>query len=710
MSDVKMNVSRGQGLIHTLQKYLREKGEQAEIKGENYEKVMKKFIELNDNRKANNKTPIFTGGQIYNGGSGRENFIVQPGDLVFTEDEVKGLFEALGLSINQPKDNSAAAKPNEKTTNPNNQSNQNSPTNINNPTNPTNPTDTKNPTNPKDKPTNSPISNQPAKKENPAAKFDRKAYDQKLAQAKTSADVVKAETDAYKEGTRLKEEVTKVDLKDLNKYGNEATWKSSVDNYFTNNKDSVLNTTVRGGEYDTDKRSVSERVSAGEKENSPTLQQEIKNKGLEKTVKEKAEIDLKNVAGLDLTKIENLKLDTTPENIEKTTQSLEDAAKEIKEGQQKIKEKTDEVKQNLAEQNKRIDTQISEIEGHKRVIEQYLKVEKDDPSLKEYNENKKEIEKTNHNNYDAYGQNKFAREAKDKEILSQYVKDIKVVNGKWDLSGINDPKQKAEAENALARLSKKYPDIETQVKNIGDACKQIEAARKEVVKGLKEIAEYEVIQRYLDNLTKDLNDKSNQLKQLNKNLKSVEDFIADAEKKVEKKHKKEQKRADKAKEAAEKKAEETSKKSDKSRAELADDNKKNPAKTTQKAIKDAEKSVKAAEKTVGKTKIYNKRQAVVNQYERAMYDLEAARNLYNTGIDPKKAPKEVKTKEDLPDELKTKYEVLQETFRGCDVTFIYQENTITVKDNQTKKNILKIDESYSENTIRMFDTTSVSCK
>ena len=94
------------GITHALQSYITNPDQKdkftisdGKITAKEWDKTLDKLIEINQKRKNDNKTPIFTGNTNKN--DYRTSFVVQPNqEIEFTKDEMNELFAAMGVTIN----------------------------------------------------------------------------------------------------------------------------------------------------------------------------------------------------------------------------------------------------------------------------------------------------------------------------------------------------------------------------------------------------------------------------------------------------------------------------------------------------------------------------------------------------------------------------------------------------------------------------------
>ena len=564
--------------------------------------------------------------------------------------------------------------------------------------------------------------------------FNAEAFNKRISEAKYSADVVKAQTDALNIGIELRNRATKVDLAEMKQYsgvdenGNPTEkWTNYVKNYIEHNfmyNNNIESTEVKGIEYDVNKTPLKDRILTDKDKNGNTLEDVLKNSSLPEHLKretatgDKPGINLSNVEGVNVLNLKNLTLENTNEQIGKVGESLRIASDKIDESLIILRQKLQASKENVTDQNNKIATQIITANSALNIIKSYVKVSKDDQEfLTEYAENKakidnmkkpvtdeegNEIGKEEYTSYQPFGRYQFAREAEDKQIITTNFDNLrfgKTQNGNYVVDYVNIPaEEKAVVEGAMTRLMAKYPNIKDQLNSFGNSCEQIRKSRQGVIDGLKDVAKYEVLLNQLGEINQKLTAKSSTLLSISQNLEEIDTFNEAADKKAENMYQSEKTALTKATERADYKVGRTDEKGNQSR-EVLDEDKDNTKyndqdgrrsrKAGQKAAEGKKESDKAA------TRVLSQMEAstAVAKHDRAVFD-------YNDALDAYKpvTAKAIKSEADVPENLKEQYKVAVNQF--SDFNLELYGNTIRVKDKETNEVKYVIDENTTTAQIK----------
>ncbi len=541
--------------------------------------------------------------------------------------------------------------------------------------------------------------------------FNAKAFNDRINNAKSSADIVKAQTDALNIGIDLRNRATKVDLAEMQKYsgvdknGNPTDeWSQYVRRYVENSfmrNNNIENTEVKGIEYDVNKASLRDRILNDTDNNDCTLQEVMEKSSLpehlrrETATGDKPGINLSNVEGVNVLNLENLTLENTNEQIGKVGSSLSLAASKIDESLEILGQKLKASKENINDQNKKIATQIITANSARNIIKSYVSLSRDDQEfLTDYVENKNKVEfipdaegneisADEVTSYGQFGRWQFAREARDKEIITNQFDNIrfgKTQDGQyvWDYVNIPADERKS-VESAMTRLMNKYPNIKTQMQSFASASEQITKSRQGVIDGLKDVAKYEILEGQLGEIKRKLTDKSSELLLISQNLEEIDAFYEDAKNIEEKAYETEKNKLAKATDRADYKVGRTDEKGNASREVLGedDDNTKFDASKDNRRSKKAKAKAEEGQKesNIAAERVITQREAeaAVKKHDRAAYDRDDALELYK----PLSA-KAIKSDSDVPEDLREQYKAAKKLYSDCN--FEIYGKIIRVKD------------------------------
>ena len=569
--------------------------------------------------------------------------------------------------------------------------------------------------------------------------FNKENFEERMNKATISADIVKAQTDALIIGTELRDQATQVDLAEMKKYSGvdkngdtTQEWQNFVRNYVENDfiqnnsidGNSVNGTNINGDRYDNNKSPIKDRILNDENKDGYTLAEEVERTPFaqylakETKVGEEPGLNLNNVEGVNVLNLENLTLENTNEQIGKVGESLAAAANKIDESVTILAGKRKASMDNVKHQNENIATQVTTANSALNIIKSYVKVSKDDQEfLTEYTENKakidnmkkpvtdeegNEIGKEEYTSYQPFGRYQFAREAQDKQIITNNFDNLRF--GKtnegyvWDYIYIPE-EEKESVEGAMTRLMNKYPNIKDQMQSLAKASEQITKSRQGVIDGLKDVARYEILQSQLGEIKQKLTDKSSELLSISQNLQEIDEFYEAADKKADKMYESEKNSKTKATGRADYKVGRTDEKGNQSREVLGedDDNTKFDAgkdnRRTEKANKEAKRGKRESDKATGRVVTQQEKEAIVNKHDRAVYDRDDALRMYK----PLSA-KTISDEAEVPESLKEQYKVAVNQFSNFSLELY--GNTIRVKDKESGELKYTIYENTSTSEIR----------
>ncbi len=565
--------------------------------------------------------------------------------------------------------------------------------------------------------------------------FDAGAFKSRIEGSKPSADIVKAQTDALNIGIDLRNQATKVDLAEMKQYNRTykngdptQEWDDYVDRYTGTDfmqKCNIADKKVDGDIYDLkSKDNLADRIIKEEDSERCTLVDLLKGSSFaqhlmrETKVGDEPGLNLNNIEGLDVLNIENLTLKNTNEQIDKVGKSLAVAADKIQESLGILDSKIKASIANVDSQNENIRTQITAAESAMGLIKGEIKLSSEEKKefLTEYRNNKalidniknvitdaegNEIGKEEYTTYKSFGRRKFAREAGDKEIVTNQFDNLRfgmTEDGKytWDYTYVPEEEREA-VEAAMTRLVNAYPRIEQEMKALAEASKQITELRQGAIDGLKDVVKYEVLRSQLDEIKTKLNEKSDELILISQNLKEIDEFYEVAKNTEEKTYETEKNNLAKATDRADYKVGRTNEKGNESREVLGedDDNTKFDAskdnRRSKKAGKKAEEGKKEADKAAERVIKQQEAEAAVKKHDSAVYDRDDALNMY-------KPAGTITDENGVPENLKSQYRVAVRLFSNFDLELY--GNTIRVKDKESGEVKYEFDENTSLSEIR----------
>ncbi len=91
---INVKIKKDMGITQALKKLVKDAGEN--VKGSVWNATLEKLVELNNNRKADNKDSIFSGGTGRN--DWHHNFVVHEGEIEFSKSEMEMLLDTMGVS------------------------------------------------------------------------------------------------------------------------------------------------------------------------------------------------------------------------------------------------------------------------------------------------------------------------------------------------------------------------------------------------------------------------------------------------------------------------------------------------------------------------------------------------------------------------------------------------------------------------------------
>lgn len=364
-----------------------------------------------------------------------------------------------------------------------------------------------------------------------------------LRNAKCSAEVVLIQITALEKGIDLRDKATEIDQTVFQQYGDDSYWESVVENEERHGGFSrdIASHPVRGAEFDDDTRSIYERVLAAKDEASLPLVQEFLETSFRDNVLEATEndesqaLDITSVAGLDLTKLENLTTENSNKEISDRGEQLGKAAAEVEGGITVLNEKIDASLKNIADQNTRIAQQIQSATQHVNIIRDYIG-EPNQAALRRYKENIRVLQKLDFDNYNEYDEaDRYDVEMHDRDLIGRYVDRRGIlVSGQdgqftWAFDDIKDEAQRYQYERALQRLMTIIPDIQEQINAIGAAKTDIKTCRQNAVGSLRDVEMCRVMVEQLTKMMNTLTSKSIQLTDMAQILASIDDFYESSE-------------------------------------------------------------------------------------------------------------------------------------------------------------------------------------